>query len=51
MVSAVAILKTINRYIPNSLIKHALEVALSQGRAFEVLMRTNILGAEESLVV
>ena len=36
---------------PNGLVKHALEVALGQGRALEVLVRLDILRAEKGLVV
>lgn len=38
-------------HVPNGLVKDALEVALRQGRALEVLVRPDILGAHERLVV
>ena len=39
------------RCLPDSLVKDALEVPLRQGRALEVLVRLNLLGAHERLVV
>lgn len=36
---------------PNGLVKHALEVALGQGRALEVLVGLDLLRAEQGLVV
>ena len=38
-------------YIPDRLVKDALEVALGQGRALEVLVCLDILGAQERLIV
>lgn len=35
---------------PNSLIEDALEVSLGQGRALEVLVRANLLGANKRLI-
>lgn len=37
-------------YEPNGLIEDALEVSLGQGRALEVLVRADLLGANERLV-
>lgn len=37
--------------VPDGLVKDALEVALGQGRALEILVRPDLLGADESLVV
>lgn len=38
-------------HIPDGLIKHALEVSLGQGRALQVLVGLDLLGAEKGLVV
>lgn len=37
--------------LPDSLVKDALQVALGQGRAFEVLVCANLLGHGQSLLV
>jgi hypothetical protein len=38
-------------YSPNCLVKDALQIPLSQGRALEILVSPDLLGTDESLVV
>lgn len=44
-------MQSLSENLPNSLVKHALEIALSQSRALEVFVSLDLLGTEQGLVV
>jgi hypothetical protein len=37
--------------IPDSLIEHALQISLGEGRAFQVLVGANLLGHDQGLII
>lgn len=41
----------LRQIIPNGFVKNALQVSLGQCRAFQILVRLNFFGADQSLVI